>query len=190
MNRRLVRRAPLQIVVADQLHVAGFGAVTARRLRRRGPGDERCQREPEENHRKTSWQGSHDRLLSACAVVSRDDSDPRADADIAFRARLKVRAWRKPAHAPTLEADRVRPARGPRSIRGRASRAHRGPAHRCGAEGRVSQLGGEQRRIRTESRPSVGMDREDAAAGVTRRRVRARSGRRTGAPRRLSPRTP
>jgi Uma2 family endonuclease len=36
------------------------------------------------------------------------------------------------------------------------------------------------------------MDREDAAAGVTRRRVRARarSGRRTGASRRLSPRAP
>jgi len=70
VDRRLVRRAPLQIVVADQLHVAGFGAVTARRLRRRGPCDERCQHEAEENHRKTSWQGSHDRLLSACAVVS------------------------------------------------------------------------------------------------------------------------
>jgi hypothetical protein len=60
VDRRLVRRASLQIVVADQLHVARFGAVAASRcLGRRGPGRERRQCEPEEHHGETSRQGSH-----------------------------------------------------------------------------------------------------------------------------------
>src|SRR5207253_4159664 len=63
--------APLQIVVADQLHVTGFCAVTAgRRLRRGRPGGERYQRQPEEDHRERSWPGRHGGLLSAWGVVT------------------------------------------------------------------------------------------------------------------------
>jgi len=54
VDRRLVGRAPLEIVVTDQLHVSRFGPVTARRLRRSGPGRERDQGEAEEDHRKPS----------------------------------------------------------------------------------------------------------------------------------------
>jgi hypothetical protein len=58
VDRRLVGRAALQIVVADQLHVAGFGAVTASgRLGRRGPGREHHEGEAEDGQRGASQTG-------------------------------------------------------------------------------------------------------------------------------------
>src|SRR2546428_4563385 len=68
VDRRLVGRPALQVVVANQLHVVSLGAVTAcRRLRGRGPGRERHQDEAEENQRESASQRSHERLPSTPA---------------------------------------------------------------------------------------------------------------------------
>src|SRR4030095_10196653 len=80
VNRRLVGRPALEIVVAHQLHVAGLGAVTARRgLRGPRPRRERNQDEPEQDRRAASQQGTHGYLLSTfageCGQPSRRGDD-------------------------------------------------------------------------------------------------------------------
>src|SRR2546428_453823 len=63
VDRRLVGRAPLEVVVTDQLHVVRLGAVAARRRLRRGrAGREGGHGEGENETRERSWRRHHGRF--------------------------------------------------------------------------------------------------------------------------------
>jgi hypothetical protein len=70
MDRGLVGRAALQVVVADQFHVLGFGAVTARRrLRGRDAGRQQRRGEGGKDPYEPAGQRSHGLLQPQCRTI-------------------------------------------------------------------------------------------------------------------------